>query len=81
MTGAGLPHHAGFMSISPHGSEDRGRNPVQIQQNVAGVSAFCIGMDVERRGCGTRPRASRAPLLSIKALCSPLLSARMENTC
>src|SRR6516162_9393473 len=47
MTGAGLQHHARLVSMGPHGLEDRWRNPVQIQQNVAGVSAFCIGMDVD----------------------------------
>jgi hypothetical protein len=34
------------MPVGPHRLENRWRGPVQIKQYVAGVSAFCVGMNV-----------------------------------
>src|SRR6516162_5498219 len=36
MTGAGLQHDAGLMTIGSHHFENRERSPIQIEQNVAG---------------------------------------------
>ena len=46
MTGAGLDHHAGFMSIAPHASHNLGRRAIEIEQYIAAVVLLGVGHDI-----------------------------------
>ena len=47
MTGAGLEHDTGLVTLGAHDVDDVGVGPVQIEENVAGVTILSIGMDVD----------------------------------
>ena len=46
MTGAGLDHHAGFMSIGPHASHNLGRRAIEIEQDIAAVVLLGVRHDI-----------------------------------
>ena len=39
-------HHARFMSVGPHRPQHHGTDVIQVDQDVAGVAALSIGVDV-----------------------------------
>jgi len=46
VTGTGLEHGTGFMSIGVHGRDDVRVGVIEIDQDVAGVAALGVGVDV-----------------------------------